>query len=493
MRNNNDESLFAWKDDSISKSGLLAASPAAFKDSGAIKSLNPQWLYRPPYSMTNKGLQIEFNFAELRLNVAELRPKVIAPLNCAREGDQTQVVALLLANDGLSEVGFIRAECGTLRSYDKDNTRDLQPRAALYIREPQIASGTSSRCYFRINTQQLRSSRVDVKELHLANSDLGHWSKGSETGYTLRICNTNALMLFEKGDDRFILRISSEEGASCLHLLVRQSDNPITVTEILHLRKEPPVIPHWSHLSGLKSYIAVHPDQVRKALPSGKGVQISFHKTENRPRFEIEVSLIPSYVPITSRVFPLPMNKLKPVEVDAQVTEAEILLQESEIHTRAKKAYLSPPQPAAPRAISPARPISPSPAQPRPRKRSPPTRPWATSMPDSVGWRYGPPSGSAPSSFIPATLISNDLASEQYRERDRDREPDRDRERDRYREREYYPRDTRDRKDAEDRIIVRAQEALRAARAHVQKEKEKREMDREMPPPPKPEIHESTF
>jgi len=353
MRNNNDESLFAWEDDSISKSGLLAPSPTAFKDSGDIKSLNPQWLYRPPYSMTNKGLQIEFNFAELRLNVAELRPKVIAPLNCARERDQTQVVAILLVNDGLSEVGFIRAECGTLHSYEKDNTRDLQPRAALYIREPQIASGTSSRCYFRINTQQLRDSRVEVKELHLANSDLGHWSKGSETGYTLRICNTNALMVFEKGDDRFILRISSEETRSCLHLLVRQSDKPITIAEILHLRKEPPMIPHWSSLSGQKSYIAVHPDLVRRALPSGKGVQISFHKTENRPTFEIEVSLLPSYVPITSLVFPLPMNKLNPVEADALLTEAEVLLQESEIHTRLKEAYMPSPQLVTPRATSP--------------------------------------------------------------------------------------------------------------------------------------------
>jgi hypothetical protein len=97
---------------------------------------------------TNKGLEIEFNFAELRLNVAELRPKMIAPLNCSRGRDETQAVALLVANGCLSEVGFIRASCGTLSTYDKDNTRDLQPRAAQYIGEPQIAPGTSSRCYF---------------------------------------------------------------------------------------------------------------------------------------------------------------------------------------------------------------------------------------------------------------------------------------------------------------------------------------------------------
>jgi hypothetical protein len=409
MRNNNDESLFAWTDDSISKSGLLAASPAAFKTSGNIKSLNPQWLYRPPYSMTNKGLQIEFNFAELRLNVAELRSKVIAPLNCAIEGDQTQVVAILLANDGLSEVGFTRAACGTLSCYDKDNTRDLQPRAALYIREPQIASGTSSRCYFRINTRQLLSSRVDVKELHLANPDLGHWSKASETGYTLRLCNTNALMVFERGDDRFILRISSEEGSACLHLLVRQSDNPITVTEILHLRKEPPVLPHWSHLSGQKCYITVAQDQMRKALPSGKAVDILFEKMENRPRFELEMSLLTSYVPIVSRVFPVPMSKMKPTELDAQTTETEVLSQERDIHNEVRNAYLVPLRPTAPRSISPAKfilPKLPSGYLPPPRPGRRPSSPrlkqhYSSSTPnDILSTKLGKsPSESAPDMF----------------------------------------------------------------------------------------------
>jgi hypothetical protein len=278
----------------------------------------------------------------------------------------------------------------------KTITRDLQPRAAVYIREPQIASGTSSRCYFRINTQKLRGSRVDMSDLLLANQDLGHWSKASETGYTLRICNTNALMVFERGKDQFILRISSEETSACLHLIVRQSENPFTVTEILNICKEPPVIPHWSRLSGIKSYIVVHSDVVRKALPSGKGVQISFHKTENRLRFEIEVSLLPSYTPITSRVFPLPMVKLRPGDSDAQLTEAKILLQESQIHTRIKKAYLSPSHTATPRAISPGRPVTnnrtsnlidTSPPQPGRIPSSPPRRGFPYGSAPDIGWR----------------------------------------------------------------------------------------------------------
>jgi hypothetical protein len=61
IKESDDESIFAWCEDewSISvESGLLARSPAAFKDSGDIESTHGT--RASPYAMTNQGLQITF-------------------------------------------------------------------------------------------------------------------------------------------------------------------------------------------------------------------------------------------------------------------------------------------------------------------------------------------------------------------------------------------------------------------------------------------------
>jgi len=63
MRISNDESLFAWEDKRVlsqfvTSGGLLAPSPIFFRYSYDIISLAPPRVKRPPYSMTNKGLEI---------------------------------------------------------------------------------------------------------------------------------------------------------------------------------------------------------------------------------------------------------------------------------------------------------------------------------------------------------------------------------------------------------------------------------------------------
>ncbi|KAF8857600.1 hypothetical protein BDZ45DRAFT_787994 [Acephala macrosclerotiorum] len=61
IRVSDDESTFAWYDSTLSHSvcGMLAKSPAAFRDSGDIElRLNDS---ATPYLMTNKGLQIQLN------------------------------------------------------------------------------------------------------------------------------------------------------------------------------------------------------------------------------------------------------------------------------------------------------------------------------------------------------------------------------------------------------------------------------------------------
>ncbi|KAH7379959.1 heterokaryon incompatibility protein-domain-containing protein, partial [Cadophora sp. MPI-SDFR-AT-0126] len=60
LRISDDESIFAWEDPDDDTGGLLARSPDAFRKSGDVKRLDSTQYEKPPYSMTNKGLRVEF-------------------------------------------------------------------------------------------------------------------------------------------------------------------------------------------------------------------------------------------------------------------------------------------------------------------------------------------------------------------------------------------------------------------------------------------------
>lgn len=67
MASSDDQSLFAWRDDNATadaRYGLLARSPLFFRDSSRIVPYQ-DWQCRPPYQMTNRGLQVELPLTEL--------------------------------------------------------------------------------------------------------------------------------------------------------------------------------------------------------------------------------------------------------------------------------------------------------------------------------------------------------------------------------------------------------------------------------------------
>ncbi|KAF5699708.1 beta transducin [Fusarium mundagurra] len=61
MRVSDDHSLFAWKAIGA-RGGLLAPTPAAFKDSGDIIAWNPFTPYNSPFTVTKKGVHMEAPF-----------------------------------------------------------------------------------------------------------------------------------------------------------------------------------------------------------------------------------------------------------------------------------------------------------------------------------------------------------------------------------------------------------------------------------------------
>ena len=83
MKFSEDESLFAWTSEQ-GGSGLLAAQPSYFMNSGDIVEETCDMSgSRPPYSMTNKGLEIALPKKHLKLALQDSR-KVPFFLRCSR-------------------------------------------------------------------------------------------------------------------------------------------------------------------------------------------------------------------------------------------------------------------------------------------------------------------------------------------------------------------------------------------------------------------------
>ncbi|KAI4233942.1 MAG: hypothetical protein LQ349_004099 [Xanthoria aureola] len=72
IQSSSDESIFAWTEEELVYSGLLASSPESFRDSSDIVPIRLQNLDRPPSSMTNQGLSIELSPIDLDCNGADL-------------------------------------------------------------------------------------------------------------------------------------------------------------------------------------------------------------------------------------------------------------------------------------------------------------------------------------------------------------------------------------------------------------------------------------
>ena len=99
VRSSNDETIFAWTDESLTEAGMLALSPAAFQDSGDVVKFQHSRIRRRPYSVTNFGLEIEAITSGMWTNVSSIpgRPSLLRlPIACRRlHGRRPLAVSLL--------------------------------------------------------------------------------------------------------------------------------------------------------------------------------------------------------------------------------------------------------------------------------------------------------------------------------------------------------------------------------------------------------------
>ena len=128
----NDESIFAWRDVDFVESGLFAQSPKAFAESGnvfQIASNEPDYVYRAPYTVTNRGLAIEAWAIQDSLSTFILdRGFAILPLNCARRSTRSfDQIAIEL--EKVSRDEFVRFSPGKLDRLQDGKMDHLQRQA----------------------------------------------------------------------------------------------------------------------------------------------------------------------------------------------------------------------------------------------------------------------------------------------------------------------------------------------------------------------------
>lgn len=139
MRKNDDESLFAWTS-SQEASGMLAASPSFFIDSGNIRR---GWMSpRSPYSMTNKRL--EFPVPKKHTFMRGTTGTILVFLDCFRD---KEVVPLVLRLEQDGGFGAFRRMCHMLdvdtlsldfKNYTMANLYyDLQDTRSIYAFDPE--------------------------------------------------------------------------------------------------------------------------------------------------------------------------------------------------------------------------------------------------------------------------------------------------------------------------------------------------------------------
>jgi hypothetical protein len=134
LRTSDDESIFAWQDPQNFSGGLLARSPKAFQESGHVKRFESFHHDKPPYSMTNKGLRMEFSLVPAAfpwLSILDADDTFLAPLQCMSEKDHTMLAVFLRCIRGSQ---FTRISSGELISLDRWDRQTL----ARIERDPDI-------------------------------------------------------------------------------------------------------------------------------------------------------------------------------------------------------------------------------------------------------------------------------------------------------------------------------------------------------------------
>ena len=150
IKKSDDESIFAWttsSDDKPGTRGMLALSPTAFTHSSDIfRELRPPRVTRPPYQMTNQGLELQVpsKGGKRRGELSNLPDSPLSlALNCRRIGPNGQAHSVTITLTKIQYWGFWRRiECDWLGSSERaEDSSDGEmadgrvKQTAIYVRQ----------------------------------------------------------------------------------------------------------------------------------------------------------------------------------------------------------------------------------------------------------------------------------------------------------------------------------------------------------------------
>ena len=149
LQSTSDESIFAWTDDRVWTSGLLAESPANFAKSGDIIPIDQ--FYRKPYTITNQGFQIELRYPG---SENEEAARFETPLRCMKKS-MSGVISL--------DMTYYTEKSGALRAFrtgpfqvssiSKKFFHDIEKSYSFHIddfRRPKLPPHWETRLYSRL-------------------------------------------------------------------------------------------------------------------------------------------------------------------------------------------------------------------------------------------------------------------------------------------------------------------------------------------------------
>ena len=183
MKNSDDESLFAWISDQ-SHSSLFAGRPSYFANSGDI-AVPPhrRGISRPPYSTTNRGLEIALPKKHLQLSQDDKFVRLF--LRCGRRTDPSgQLIphrsmrALYVELKFKSGLG-VRTNCAALRetsTYQIHHLdKDLAQNERIYVSKP--ISHLQNFIDSALTRNHDRTSSITVTQLILAEEKKLEWDQ----------------------------------------------------------------------------------------------------------------------------------------------------------------------------------------------------------------------------------------------------------------------------------------------------------------------------
>ncbi|KAJ4141791.1 hypothetical protein NW768_001009 [Fusarium equiseti] len=144
MRSSDDHSLFAWRS-ATARGGLLAPTPAAFKNSSDIIPWNPFAPYNSPYTITNQGVQMEAPFI-----AQDVTGRSLCILSCTTIGTKDKLIAIHLRDLHLTMEHFERCISDQFEWIDLNTFNIIQ-----YPKRPHC---------IRLQTQALARKSKQIKE-----------------------------------------------------------------------------------------------------------------------------------------------------------------------------------------------------------------------------------------------------------------------------------------------------------------------------------------